>query len=222
MRRTIVIAGILLAFATPTWAQDAEGGACRRARLLLGALDLALASENDPWVSEQRDALVDKRRAARRRVAASCTASPAPRTLQLPASTRVGRALRPWWRLVHHAARRHGLAPELVAAVVWVESAGNYRAVSPKGARGLMQLMPATARDLGVRDAFDPAANVDGGTRYLRWLLESFDNNEVLALAAYNAGPTRIRDGRRWPAETRAYVRKVLAMRDELRRAGPR
>jgi hypothetical protein len=110
------------------------------------------------------------------------------------------------------AARRHDLDPELVRAVVAVESGFRPEAVSPKGAQGLMQLMPATARSLGVKDAFDPAANLDGGTRHLRALIDRYGGDVKRALAAYNAGEGAVaRHGGVPPyAETRAYVRKVL------------
>ncbi len=117
-------------------------------------------------------------------------------------------------RLVGEAARRHGLEPALVMAVVGVESAFQSQAVSPKGAQGLMQLMPATARDLGVADPFDPAANLDGGSRYLSALVARYDGDLTRALAAYNAGMGAVaRHGGVPPyAETRRYVRKVLGL----------
>jgi len=117
--------------------------------------------------------------------------------------------------IVQEHAVRHAIRPELVRAVIQVESGFNPRALSPKGAMGLMQLMPATARSLGVVNPFDPADNIRGGTAYLRHLLDRFDGDESLALAAYNAGPEAVdRHGRQVPPyrETRDYVKKVGAL----------
>ena len=115
-------------------------------------------------------------------------------------------------RLVADAARRHDLDPALVMAVIGIESGFQPQAVSPKGAQGLMQLMPATARDLGVADPFDPAANLDGGSRYLSSLVARYDGDLAKALAAYNAGMGAVaRHGGVPPyEETRRYVRKIL------------
>jgi soluble lytic murein transglycosylase-like protein len=114
--------------------------------------------------------------------------------------------------LAAKVARRHGLDPDLVLAVVGVESAFRPEAVSPKGAQGLMQLMPATASALGVWDALDPAANLDGGVRHLGSLLTLYGGDVARALAAYNAGEGAVaRHGGIPPyRETRAYVRRVL------------
>jgi soluble lytic murein transglycosylase-like protein len=110
------------------------------------------------------------------------------------------------------AARRHGLDPELVMAVVSVESGFRPQAVSPKGAQGLMQLMPKTAESLGVVDAFDPEQNLDGGVRHLGQLLAQYNGDVERALAAYNAGEGAVHRHKGIPPyrETRAYVKKVL------------
>jgi soluble lytic murein transglycosylase-like protein len=115
--------------------------------------------------------------------------------------------------LVQQTARRYGLLPELLHAVIRTESAYNHRAVSHAGAEGLMQLMPGTARRYGVRDSFDPEENVRGGAAYLRDLLDMFDQDLRLALAGYNAGEGAVmKYGRRIPPyrETQDYVQKVL------------
>ena len=108
-------------------------------------------------------------------------------------------------------ARENGLAPELVKAVAHAESGFDPDAVSPKGAQGIMQLMPATARRYGVRNAFDPLENLRAGAMHLRDLLDEFDGNVKLALAAYNAGSGAVRRHGGVPAyrETQEYVRKI-------------
>lgn len=113
--------------------------------------------------------------------------------------------------LIEEYSALHSVDPNLIMAVVQVESGGNPNALSPKGAAGLMQLMPATAAGLGVEDRFDPEENIASGTRYLSNLINRFKSEEV-ALWAYNAGPTAVRQGR-MPLETQEYVPKVLRMR---------
>jgi soluble lytic murein transglycosylase-like protein len=117
--------------------------------------------------------------------------------------------------LIQAAAQRQALPEALLTAIIAVESGFNDRAVSRKGALGLMQLMPATARKLGVRNAFVPEDNIQAGAAYLRELLEEFQQDLRLALAAYNAGPVAVRRaGGRVPAiaETQDYVSRVLAL----------
>jgi hypothetical protein len=117
--------------------------------------------------------------------------------------------------LIHEAALSHSLAPALVEAVARVESGLNPRAVSPKGARGLLQLMPATARRFGVRSdrLFEPEHNLAAGAAYLAWLLDRYDDNLDFALAAYNAGEGAVDDYGGIPPyrETQDYVRRVKA-----------
>jgi soluble lytic murein transglycosylase-like protein len=116
--------------------------------------------------------------------------------------------------LVMKSAMKHGVDPNLVMAVMLQESGFNPRARSYKGASGLMQLMPATARRFGVENIYDPAQNIDAGTRYLRFLLDTFDGNVELALAGYNAGENAVvHSGYQIPKyrETQNYVRTISA-----------
>jgi hypothetical protein len=115
-------------------------------------------------------------------------------------------------QVVNTASANYHLDPDLVNSVIHAESGFNAHAVSPKGARGLMQLMPGTASKLGVHDSFDAADNVEGGSKYLRELLERYNFDLVKALAAYNAGPQRVEQYGGVPPyrETRAYVSKIV------------
>jgi soluble lytic murein transglycosylase-like protein len=129
-------------------------------------------------------------------------------------------------RVIQQASEKYGVEASLVKAVIQAESGFNPKAESHAGAKGLMQLMDATAKSLGVTDAFDPVQNINGGTRFLSYLLTKYNGNEGVALAAYNAGPGRVdRLGirsdadlssamDRLPKETQAYVRKVLGYKE--------
>ena len=139
---------------------------------------------------------------------------------QVSSDRKAGRTERPvtavvfpkdYSQYIHKAASKYDLEPDLIRAVIKTESNGNHRAVSRKGAKGLMQLMPSTATDMNVSNPFDPEANIEGGTRYLKYLLERFNGNMTLALAAYNSGPGTVEKYGNVPPidETRQYVKKI-------------
>lgn len=124
-------------------------------------------------------------------------------------------------QIVGQASDTHKMDPDLINTVIQAESGFNIRAVSQKGAQGLMQLMPVTASNLGITNPFDPEANVEGGTRYLRFLLEKYNYDLVKALAAYNAGPERVDRYHGVPPyyETQAYVARIIRDYNRKKRA---
>jgi soluble lytic murein transglycosylase-like protein len=121
-----------------------------------------------------------------------------------------------WAPLIEEASALHGVDKNLIAAVIAAESNGNPRAVSPKGAKGLMQLMDTTAADMGVSAPFSPKANITGGTKYLKSLLDKFNGDEQLALASYNAGPAAVERYGTVPPyqETENYVASVMRLKN--------
>lgn len=144
---------------------------------------------------------------------AEAPAAPAPIPLRFAEDQPVPEG--PYGTLIYETAKRYQVNPQVVAALIRQESAGNRRAVSHKGARGLMQLMPATAQRFGVRKEhlFDPKHNLEAGVRYLSWLLDQFPNDLARVLAAYNAGENAVvRYGGIPPyRETQSYVRRIYA-----------
>lgn len=124
---------------------------------------------------------------------------------------------------IKSAAQKYNLPPELIAGIIWQESRANPKAVSHCGAMGLMQLMPATAAHLGVQNPFDPAQNIEGGSKYIRQMLDRFNGNLNLAVAAYNAGPGNVEKyGRTIPPfkETQEYVPRVLGYASNFKASG--
>ncbi len=138
--------------------------------------------------------------------------APVATTLSGPAPTGAPRVPRSIEDIVAEAAHLHGLPRSLVRAVARAESAFRTDAVSSKGAQGVMQLMPGTAKELGVQNPFDPVQNIHAGARLLRQLLEKYEGRVAEALAAYNAGPGAVARHQGVPpyAETRSYIRKVV------------
>lgn len=142
-----------------------------------------------------------------------------PSLSQAPALEDLEIRQRRWWPTVRRLARRRNLDPALVMAVIQVESCFNPKAVSHKGAQGLMQIVPETATHLGLKNPMDPNANLRAGIRYLAQLKKAFKGDLVLALAAYNAGPTKVASLGAVPdhQETRQFVVKVLTLADSFR-----
>lgn len=126
-------------------------------------------------------------------------------------SQRVSERLGKFEEIINNASETHNVPKELIKAVITAESAGNPRALSPAGAKGLMQLMDGTARDLGVSNSYDPEQNIMAGTKYIRQMLDRFDGDLELALAAYNSGPGNVQKYNGIPPfrETQAYVQRV-------------
>jgi hypothetical protein len=148
-------------------------------------------------------------------VAGALTAgNPTVATAVVPASMAKPQSMKPQDlnQVINTISDRHHIDPDFISSVIHAESGFNPRAVSPKGAQGLMQLMPGTASKLGVSNAFDPSANVEGGTRYLTELLQRYNFDVIKALAAYNAGPLRVQQYGGVPPyrETRAYVARIV------------
>lgn len=135
-----------------------------------------------------------------------------------PLSLTVVERLRGYDELIRRYSEIHDVDPNLIRAVIYVESAGRSSAVSHKGAQGLMQLMPQTAHDMGVSNALDPAQNIYGGTRYLANLLDRFKRPEI-ALWGYNAGPEAVKR-RRLPLETKRYIPEVMRVKAILEQQG--
>lgn len=153
---------------------------------------------------------LDKRYKLVYRIPSTWQTRPNAWTPSFPKSVDIGKLV----PIIDNAAKTHGVDPRLVHAVIRAESGYNERALSNKGAVGLMQLIPATAERMGVKNIYDPVENIFGGTKYLAFLLNMFNGNVELALAGYNAGENAVvRHGHRIPpfAETQAYVPKVLS-----------
>jgi hypothetical protein len=132
--------------------------------------------------------------------------------LSAPVAAKTDASSQPMDEVINAVSGRHHLDPDLINSVIRAESGFDPRAVSPKGAQGLMQLMPQTASRLGVTNAFDAGDNIEGGARYLRELLERYNFDLIKALAAYNAGPQRVEQYHGVPPyyETQAYVARII------------
>jgi len=125
--------------------------------------------------------------------------------------------------IIHEAANRHEVDPALVKAIIMAESGYDPKAISKRGAKGLMQLMPSTAKALGIKDIFDPEHNINGGVRYFKRLVNRFNGDVRLALAAYNAGYRKVKEYQGIPPfkATRFYIKKVLTYYEYFKQRSP-
>ncbi len=183
-------------------------------REVIGSITrLYIGADNTSYVDVQTNQIVQFEHDLSPAVPLQPTVKPPAAATILPSISAVLPAKKPDLdEVINGASDRTQIDPDLISSVIHAESGFNPRALSPKGAQGLMQLMPRTAANLGVANAFDPGANVDGGTRYLRELLEMYNFDLVKALAAYNAGPLRVKQYHGVPPynETRAYVARII------------
>ncbi|RJR41415.1 MAG: lytic transglycosylase domain-containing protein [Desulfobacteraceae bacterium] len=150
------------------------------------------------------------------------TPSPPPLNIDDYISEKTRKAEKEYQHHIFTVSKKHRIDPALVKAIILVESGYNPYAVSPKGAVGLMQLMPHVIDEFGIKDAFDPVLNIDGGVRYLNQLLKYFKGNMYLSLAAYNAGIGRVAQPGPIPSVTKNFVRKVLEFYEYYQRGGER
>lgn len=197
-----------------------------RLAMVAAGLWLVAAAPADAQIYTWRDANGNLVLSDRPHAGAELTTFAVPKAESVRVTRAISDRAEPYEDLIVGHATLNNIRPDLVRAVIQVESGFNPRAVSPKGAMGLMQLMPGTARLLKVRNAFDPEENIRGGVSYLRQLLDRYDGDERLALAAYNAGPLAVdRHGQDVPPfrETQNYVSKIsgLAGRSARRPSTP-
>ncbi|MDP8222182.1 MAG: lytic transglycosylase domain-containing protein [Candidatus Lernaella stagnicola] len=194
--RIALVAGLALLLVT-TWVSSAGSGV-----IVINDPQTVWSYTNLPPDGRERMLLEETRREAEQRAA-----------LRRPFRQKELMAI------VSGAALRHGVEPELLCAIAWTESRFRPYVVSPMGAQGLLQFMPATGRKFGVRNSMNPVESAAGGARYMRYLLAEYDGNVSLALAAYNAGPGAVPKAGEIPtiAETAHFVQSVLAMRDYYR-----
>jgi soluble lytic murein transglycosylase-like protein len=213
MKNVLLVVTLATCVTAPAAARQLSGAELRGAGLSRSGKIVISNDEHSIRVS-QRDREVLKVRATRvasnRTLSRVVSSKPAVRTKQVgrKLDSNVPAALAP---IIQAAAYQHGIDPRLLAAVARRESRFRPNAVSPVGAQGVMQLMPKTAKWLGVEDSLDPRQNIFGGAKYLKMMLDQFDGNVELSLAAYNAGPGAVKKYRGVPPyrETRQYVAAI-------------